>query len=58
MRRLIVNADDFGISEGVNRGIIEAHLRGILTSTTLMVKCRASSTVSKHQEIHQRWVFI
>jgi hopanoid biosynthesis associated protein HpnK len=37
LRRLIVNADDFGISEGVNRGIIEAHLRGILTSTTLMV---------------------
>jgi len=29
-RRLIVNADDFGISPGVNAGIIEAHERGIV----------------------------
>jgi chitin disaccharide deacetylase len=36
-RRLIVNADDFGASEGVNRGIVECHERGILTSTSLMV---------------------
>jgi chitin disaccharide deacetylase len=36
-RRLIVNADDFGLTEGVNRGIIEAHTRGIVTSTSLMV---------------------
>lgn len=35
-RLLIVNADDFGISEGVNRAILEAHQRGILTSTTAM----------------------
>lgn len=35
-RLLIVNADDFGISPGVNRGILEAHRRGILTSTTAM----------------------
>lgn len=34
--RLIVNADDFGRAPGVNRGIIEAHQRGIVTSTTLM----------------------
>jgi hopanoid biosynthesis associated protein HpnK len=33
---LIVNADDFGISEAVNRGIVEAHERGIVTSTSLM----------------------
>ena len=33
---LIVNSDDFGISEGVNRGIIEAHHKGILTSTCTM----------------------
>ncbi len=37
MRRLIVNADDFGFAAGVNEGIIEAHVRGILTSTSLMV---------------------
>lgn len=35
--RLIVNADDLGYGEGVNRGIVEAHERGILTSTSLMV---------------------
>jgi predicted glycoside hydrolase/deacetylase ChbG (UPF0249 family) len=34
---LIVTADDFGISRGVNRGIVEAHRDGILTSTSLMV---------------------
>jgi predicted glycoside hydrolase/deacetylase ChbG (UPF0249 family) len=37
MRLLVVNGDDFGLSEGVNDGIIEAHLTGILTSTSLMV---------------------
>ena len=37
MKRLIVNGDDFGASSGVNRGILEAHERGILTSTSLMV---------------------
>jgi chitin disaccharide deacetylase len=37
-RRLIVNADDFGLSAGVNRGIAQAHERGILTSASLMVR--------------------
>ena len=37
MRYLIVNADDFGASPGINRGILEAHRTGILTSTSLMV---------------------
>src|SRR5262249_38649313 len=36
MRRLIVNADDFGLTSGVNRGIVEAHSRGVVTSATLM----------------------
>ncbi len=35
--KLIVNADDFGLSKGVNYGILEAHLNGIVTSTTLMI---------------------
>jgi chitin disaccharide deacetylase len=34
---LIVNGDDFGASPGVNRGILEAHESGILTSTSVMV---------------------
>jgi predicted glycoside hydrolase/deacetylase ChbG (UPF0249 family) len=37
MKYLIVNGDDFGASRGINRGIIEAHRRGILTSTSLIV---------------------
>ncbi len=36
-KRLIVNADDLGRSPGINRGIIQAHRDGIVTSTTLMV---------------------
>jgi|SRR5882724_347029 len=32
----ILNADDFGLSPGINRGIIEAHRDGIVTSTSLM----------------------
>ena len=36
-RRLVVNADDFGLSEGVNAGIVRAHEEGIVTSTSLMV---------------------
>ena len=39
--RLIVNADDFGISEAVNHGIVDAHRRGIVTSTSLMANGRA-----------------
>jgi chitin disaccharide deacetylase len=38
---LIVNADDFGASTGVNRGILECHTGGIVTSTSLMVTGRA-----------------
>ena len=37
MRALIVNADDFGASPGITRGILEAHTHGILTSTSMMV---------------------
>jgi chitin disaccharide deacetylase len=35
-KRLVVNADDFGFTPDVNRGIVDAHRRGILTATTLM----------------------
>jgi chitin disaccharide deacetylase len=36
MKQLILNADDFGLTRGVNEGIIRAHREGVLTSTTLM----------------------
>ena len=36
MKRLVINADDFGWSGAVTEGILGAHLRGIVTSTTLM----------------------
>jgi hopanoid biosynthesis associated protein HpnK len=41
-RALIVNGDDFGLTPGVNRGILEAHLNGILTSTSLFANAPAS----------------
>jgi chitin disaccharide deacetylase len=41
VKRLIVNADDFGLTPGVNRAIIEAHTRGIVTSATLMANMPA-----------------
>jgi hopanoid biosynthesis associated protein HpnK len=36
VRRLIINADDFGLTAGVNRAIVEAHEHGVVTSATLM----------------------
>src|SRR5215475_4114603 len=41
VRRLIVNADDFGLTRGVNRAIVEARTHGIVTSTTLMANSAA-----------------
>jgi predicted glycoside hydrolase/deacetylase ChbG (UPF0249 family) len=42
MKYCIVNGDDFGASRGINRGIVEAHCHGVLTSTSLMVNMPAS----------------
>lgn len=36
MKKLIINADDFGFTANVNQGIINSHINGILTSTSLM----------------------
>jgi predicted glycoside hydrolase/deacetylase ChbG (UPF0249 family) len=36
MRRLIINADDFGMTSGVNRAILDAHRSGTVTSATIM----------------------
>lgn len=41
MKRLIVNADDFGFTRDVNAGIVHAHREGILTATTLMANGKA-----------------
>lgn len=43
MRLLIVNADDFGLSVGVNKGIIRAYRQGIVTSTSMLVNMPAWS---------------
>ena len=42
MTRLIVNADDFGLTPGVNRAIVELNAAGLLTSTTLMARAMAT----------------
>ena len=52
MHRLIVNADDFGLATGVNEGIIEAHVNGILTSTSLMVERPAASDAARRAREH------
>ncbi len=36
MRQIIINADDFGLTEGINRGIVKAYSDGILTSASLL----------------------
>jgi predicted glycoside hydrolase/deacetylase ChbG (UPF0249 family) len=38
IRSLIVNADDFGLTAGINQGVIRAHEHGIVTSASLMVR--------------------
>lgn len=45
-RYLIVNADDFGASPGVSRGILDAHSRGIVTSTSMMVDAPGSEAAA------------
>ncbi|MEP6809232.1 MAG: ChbG/HpnK family deacetylase [Chthoniobacterales bacterium] len=51
-RFLIVNADDFGLSEGVNRGIAQAHEDGIVTSASLMVRPPAAQTAASYARAH------
>lgn len=51
-RRLIVNADDFGLSAGVNRGIAQAHEHGILTSASLMVRAGHAEAAVAYAQAH------
>jgi predicted glycoside hydrolase/deacetylase ChbG (UPF0249 family) len=53
-RQLIVNADDFGLSAGVNRGIVAAHTGGIVTSTSLMVRGAAANEAAELAKLHPR----
>lgn len=41
-RLLIINADDYGFTSGVNEGIIQAHAEGVVSSTSVMVRERAA----------------
>ena len=53
-RYLIVNADDFGLSPGVNQGIIHAHEHGIVTSASLMVRAAAAQETVAFSHDHPR----
>jgi predicted glycoside hydrolase/deacetylase ChbG (UPF0249 family) len=54
VRLLIVNADDFGLSGGVNAGIVEAHSTGIVTSTSLMVDGPGAEQAAELAREHPR----
>jgi predicted glycoside hydrolase/deacetylase ChbG (UPF0249 family) len=41
-KQLIINADDFGLCESVNKGIVDAHCKGVLTSATIMANMPAA----------------
>ncbi len=50
MKWLIVTGDDFGMTSGINRGIVQAHRDGILTSASLMVDrpaCEEAATLGR-----------
>lgn len=52
--RLIVNADDLGMSDGINRAIFSAHERGIVTSTSLMAVGAAFDSAVRDARGHER----
>ena len=46
-KRIIINADDFGLSDGVNEAVAQAHTEGVLTSATIMVNMPAANKAVK-----------
>ncbi len=50
-----MNADDFGLTAGVNRAIVEAHQRGIVTSTTLMANSLAFDEAVRLAKADSQW---
>ena len=53
-RAVIVNADDFGQSVGINRGVVHAHERGIVTSASLMARGDAAHAAAAYARAHPR----
>jgi predicted glycoside hydrolase/deacetylase ChbG (UPF0249 family) len=51
-RYLIVNADDFGLSPGINRGVVECYERGIVTSASLMVDQPGAEEAAAYSRAH------
>jgi chitin disaccharide deacetylase len=54
-RVLIVNADDFGRNEAINRGVREAHKRGVVTSASLMVRWPAARSAASYARDRARF---
>lgn len=52
MKRLIINADDFGLTDGVNRAVIAGHAAGVVTSTTLLVGGNAAPAAAALAALH------
>lgn len=50
MTKLVINADDFGYSRAINFGIVDAHVDGVVTSTTMMANMPGLSHAA---ELHQ-----
>lgn len=46
-RRIIINADDFGLCDGVNEAVAQAHTEGVLTSATIMANMPAAQQAVK-----------
>jgi hopanoid biosynthesis associated protein HpnK len=55
VRRLIINADDFGLTSGVNRAIVEAHETGVVTSATLMANSLAFEEAVRLAKSRSNW---
>ena len=49
---VIIHADDLGYSDAVNHGILDAHTRGIVTSTAFMTNMRATETGAAAARAH------
>jgi predicted glycoside hydrolase/deacetylase ChbG (UPF0249 family) len=58
-RSLVINADDLGLTVGVNNGIFDAHDRGVLTSASVFANARATSdAIARARCGVLRWVSV